>query len=292
MRAAALLSSLIFATSAYTAGAHTRWDPNGPTPPRTPNDDIKTGPCGAPRGANPAVFEPGAELEVAFESTIYHQGEFRIAFSPAADQGFDEHVLAEGIADVRGQRYRTHRITLPAVTCEDCTLQLIQSMPDRTPTTYYYSCADIALRAAAAPVAVAEVNASASADGDGVWLRWDAGREALWVMATVAVDFTATGGAQYAEGDPVGNGEVLHLGDSGAMRVALPPGIYHFKAFGVGEDLGYSAGQTLGPVDLAEAAAPPPATSTGGVPAWLAWLLAAGPLLALARQGRGSRPLD
>ncbi len=137
------LTLLLCSSGAYS---HARWDLNGSTPPRNTSNGIKQGPCGVDRTSNPAVFEPGETIEVNFESIIYHQGHFRIAFSEANDQGFDDNVLVDDIPDYSGQRYRTTMITLPNVECEDCTLQLIQTMPDKMDGSLYYSCADIALR--------------------------------------------------------------------------------------------------------------------------------------------------
>ena len=57
-------------------------------------------------------------------------------------------------------------ITLPNMTCENCTLQVIQMMTDKTPygdgNDLYFQCADIALRTNAptpdAPLAVTDAN--------------------------------------------------------------------------------------------------------------------------------------
>ncbi len=139
-----LLISLILC--ANFALAHSRWSASGIVKPRTPSDSGKVEPCGGfSRTNTPVTLTAGATIEVAFESTIYHQGFFRIAFSPANDEGFDDHILADNIADISGQTNRTYTITLPNIECDDCTLQLIQSMLDRSPPTNYYSCADIKL---------------------------------------------------------------------------------------------------------------------------------------------------
>lgn len=126
--------------------AHTRWAPDGVLTPRSTNTNIKNGPCGVARGNTLTVFEPGQTIEVAFQSNIFHEGYFRIAFSPENDEGFDDYVLASDIPDVEGQENRTVTITLPEMECESCTLQLIQTMLDRSPPSDYFSCANIALR--------------------------------------------------------------------------------------------------------------------------------------------------
>lgn len=141
-----LLRSFICLAAIFAASnswAHARWKLDGSTPPRSDISSNKTGPCGDQRTDNPAVFQAGETIEVEFESVIYHQGEFRIAFSEKDDQGFDENVLADNITDYQDQKWRKELITLPNIACDDCTLQLIQTMPDSG--GLYYSCADIKL---------------------------------------------------------------------------------------------------------------------------------------------------
>jgi hypothetical protein len=139
-----LVISLMLCANA--ALAHSRWSLSGIVKPRTSSDSGKVEPCGGfSRTNTPVTLTAGATIEVAFDSTIYHKGFFRIAFSPANDEGFDSYILADDIADISGQISRTYTITLPNVECDNCTLQLIQSMLDRSPPTNYYSCADIKL---------------------------------------------------------------------------------------------------------------------------------------------------
>lgn len=139
------LCSLLTMMLAVEASAHARWLESGPTPGRTTNDNIKSGPCGYARTNSPAVFRTGETVTLEWEATIYHRGYFRVAFSPANDQGFDDHVLLDNMAEVQGQRIYSAEVTLPDTPCTDCTLQLIQVMLDRNPPTNYYSCADIQL---------------------------------------------------------------------------------------------------------------------------------------------------
>lgn len=139
------LSGLLLMMLAIEASAHARWLESGPTPGRTNNDNIKSGPCGVARTNDPAIFRAGETVTIQWEATIYHRGYFRVAFSPANDQGFDNNVLLDNVNEVQSQRIYSAEITLPNTPCDNCTLQLIQVMLDRNPPTNYYSCADIQL---------------------------------------------------------------------------------------------------------------------------------------------------
>lgn len=135
-------------------------------PPRTL--ELKRGPCGAvnsTRGANVIVLEPGASIDVRWTETINHPGHYRISFDldgqdfvvPPTATGSTEgmtNVLVDLIPDQTAPMAAyTRSITLPDMTCENCTLQVIQLMTDKPPYTtdalsddIYYQCADIALR--------------------------------------------------------------------------------------------------------------------------------------------------
>lgn len=117
--------------------------------PRSNADGLKLGPCGnVPRTATPSRFNAGATLTVSWRETVEHPGNYRIAFAPADDAGFNDNVLADLIADTGGaapHEYST-TITLPSTPCTGCTLQLSQYMSDSM--TRYFSCADIELLAA------------------------------------------------------------------------------------------------------------------------------------------------
>jgi len=129
----------------------------------------KIGPCGVDgRSEIINVFRPGETIEVVLRETVDHPSHYRIAFNPDGDwfpdpQAIDdiseehEHVLVDGITDEEEAVQRVE-ITFPDITCETCTLQLIQVMYDKQENGFggrnaeggnddlYYSCADIALR--------------------------------------------------------------------------------------------------------------------------------------------------
>jgi hypothetical protein len=154
---------------------------------------LKTAPCGTSGGertGNVTYFEPGETIEVIWDEYIDHPGHYRIAFD---DDGVDDFVdppldhfvnppamtgpysndtiLLDGIPDKGGDEsdYMA-TVTLPNVTCANCTLQVIQVMTDKPPYTtggddIYYQCADLVLREGGAPPD-AGVGADAGTDAD------------------------------------------------------------------------------------------------------------------------------
>jgi len=132
---------------------------------------LKTGPCGSAGGErtqNVTYFEPGETIEVAWDEYVDHPGHYRIAFDDDGANDFvdpatmmelysNDTVLRDGIIDQgQGERDYTETITLPDVTCDNCTLQVIQVMYDKPPYTtpgndIYYQCADLVLSEGGAP---------------------------------------------------------------------------------------------------------------------------------------------
>ncbi|HEY6877155.1 MAG TPA: SCE4755 family polysaccharide monooxygenase-like protein [Polyangiales bacterium] len=129
----------------------------------------KRGPCGVNmRGTNVTTFRPGETITVALNETIDHPSHYRIAFNPDGDTfedptskddktGAHPFVLLDDITDESAAK-QTVKVTLPKVTCERCTLQLIQVMYDKGSNGFggndgvapdnddvYYACADIVL---------------------------------------------------------------------------------------------------------------------------------------------------
>ncbi|MEZ4451748.1 MAG: SCE4755 family polysaccharide monooxygenase-like protein [Nannocystaceae bacterium] len=122
----------------------------------------KTGPCGVlndARGDMITVYAPGETIMVVWEETVNHPGHFRISFD---EDGFDDFVdpagyddlytnntvLVDDIADKQGGIYM-QEVTLPEITCDTCTLQVVQVMTDKPPygdgNDLYYQCADLIL---------------------------------------------------------------------------------------------------------------------------------------------------
>ncbi|MEQ1565100.1 MAG: SCE4755 family polysaccharide monooxygenase-like protein [Myxococcota bacterium] len=131
--------------------------------PRPRTQALKIGPCGDAanlRSANVATFAPGETITIEWHETIDHPSHFRIAFDEDGTDDFvdpatpEEYyntpaVLLDQIPDDPSGTYSA-TVTLPAVTCSNCTLQLVQLMYDKPPYTpgtddLYYQCADLEL---------------------------------------------------------------------------------------------------------------------------------------------------
>ena len=117
----------------------------------------KTGPCGAggsTRGTNVTTYRPGETITIEWTETVDHPGHYRIAFDDNGNDSFRDpsrpddnfpQTLADQIVDRGGGRY-TQQVTLPNMTCTNCTLQLIQVMTTVVPyNSFYFQCADLVL---------------------------------------------------------------------------------------------------------------------------------------------------
>jgi hypothetical protein len=174
-RRAGSLSGLALATLvAPSASAHIELiDP----PPRYvladgSDNGIKSCPCGlggsnrvcnvAADGSDPdrservSRFEAGSTVTIRFQEFVNHGGRFRVAFDPeGADMAdFNANILedVQDPSNASGMMWEIP-ITLPNMTCDNCTLQLVQAMEvdqnteiaDPAPISSYYACADIQL---------------------------------------------------------------------------------------------------------------------------------------------------
>lgn len=264
-----ILTACLAVFACEQVSAHTRWKPGGVLSPRADAQgvhptDLKFGPCGnLPRSPNPARLTSGATIDVEFESNIFHQGYFRIAFSLADDTGFDRHVLIDDIPDYATQVDRSLSLTLPDVECDTCTLQLIQVMMDRTPPTNYYSCADIQLVSSNgdgddlnAPGAVESVLAL---PGDSeVQLGWVnpsapdlAGVLVLESMTAVASQ--PQPGQSYSLRERIGEAVVVYNGPVPTVRLneRVNGQDYHYQLFAFDNAFNYSPVVTTGARPLA-----------------------------------------
>lgn len=140
---------------------------------------IKSCPCGlggsnrscnvAQDGSDPdrstdrvSRFEAGSTITLRFDEYVDHTGSYRVAFDPdGADfADFNSNILVPIVADPPGGEGNTGEgaiweieVTLPNMTCTNCTLQLIQAMhgDQTTPVTdpaalsTYYTCVDLEL---------------------------------------------------------------------------------------------------------------------------------------------------
>ncbi len=184
-----ILLSLSF-TVAAPAMAHIDLDSAGSHLSRYGRKLIKQGPCGKTdglRGKNVYTYAPGETIEVKISEFIPHPGYFRIAFDDNGDDGFvnpqtvlplnreclddpadkcgatdffnNETVLMDNLnPHKRGfPKNYSWKVKLPDVTCDNCTLQVIQVMTDEYPIhapydpnylgdDVYYQCIDLVLK--------------------------------------------------------------------------------------------------------------------------------------------------
>lgn len=152
-RAGCLVLS-VAALAPTTGFGHARFRLAGTTPPRNTSTGLKAGPCGnVARTNNPTILQAGQTLTIQWEETVNHPGYYRIAFSPANDAGFDQNVWIANVPDVGDRNQYNQTITVPNTPCTGCTLQMIQYMTENpAQPSLYYSCADIEIRAAGAPM--------------------------------------------------------------------------------------------------------------------------------------------
>jgi len=174
LRTSAFLASITLAGASF---AHVDLSVPNPRAHGETEGNLKSGPCGQTtngRTANVNVFAPGETITVTWNEYIDHPAYYRVAFDDDGDDGFvmrsdgqtnptadDPEAMeaalnmdAEILAIVTEENdttpgtstdIRSVDITFPNVTCENCTLQLIQYMYNN-PAQGYFQCADIALR--------------------------------------------------------------------------------------------------------------------------------------------------
>lgn len=143
-----ILFALLFVSS--VAGAHSRLKASTGINTRGTDPGVKTGPCGLYPKVTPAVLTSGQTLTVTWEETIHHPGRFEFYFSQAGEANFQ---LLKTVENTQNDNNVPHQysttVTLPNVTCDSCTFQMIQVMTENPAApTNYYSCADMQLKAA------------------------------------------------------------------------------------------------------------------------------------------------
>jgi hypothetical protein len=112
--------------------------------PRSTNAGIKDGPCGGlARSTNPFVVQGGQPLTVTWQETVNHPGKFLFALSMSGDKFSQIKSIPDTQTGSVPHNFST-TLDIPNVSCNTCTIQLIQSMEeDPSAPSYYYSCADI-----------------------------------------------------------------------------------------------------------------------------------------------------
>jgi hypothetical protein len=167
------------------------------SPPSWVEEDVfgnpqKLGPCGGTNVTETETvtsYRAGSMLKVQWKETVGHPGHFRISLArdrddlvvPAVETttgdgltGFsisaaimdppvypvllDGIFAREGVLNAEVEPFSVD-VQLPAETCDDCTLQVIQFMANHEPGFFYYHCADI--RIVAADAVLPEVTSGA-----------------------------------------------------------------------------------------------------------------------------------
>lgn len=225
------LHILLLTISALWGGgvnAHTRWSADGSTPGRSNADNLKVAPCGnAVRTSGPTILRAGSTVTLNWESTIYHQGYFMVSFSPEDDESFEEHVLIDNIPERIGSvGPYSAEVTLPSTPCDNCTLQLIQVMLDRSPPTNYYSCADIRLvdhmeTDKQPPEPVSQLSVVSGLPN--LRLTWENPIEdfAGVLILRGAIGLGPQAGIEYQQADVIGRAEVDYVGTAQSAELPL-----------------------------------------------------------------------
>ena len=154
-----IAATAIVGLTAASASAHLHV-----SEPAARHEMQKRGPCGAgaddPRGVEVHRFRPGQTITVQWDEFVDHPGHYRISFDPDGQDdfvdpaGFDAigegpPILLDGVPDRDGGGMYSQEVTLPDVTCDRCTLQVVQVMTDKPPygdgDDLYYQCVDLVL---------------------------------------------------------------------------------------------------------------------------------------------------
>lgn len=123
--------------------------------PRDTNPGIKTGPCGPmAKSTNPVVVTAGSVMTINWQETINHPGKYIFTWLNETDAPMVGQTAvmipdnANGTADLP-HNYQT-QLTVPNTPCNNCALQLVQSMEENPAApTFYYSCVDVRITALA-----------------------------------------------------------------------------------------------------------------------------------------------
>jgi hypothetical protein len=162
----------------------------------TYGDPQKLGPCGddadpAARTGIVTAFSPGETITITIDEAVHHPGHYRVALAPndrselpaeppvTPDQSSDcgsvpimnppaFPILADGMlqhTEPFGDP-QSFAVTLPSdVTCDHCTLQVIEFMSSHGKPCFYHHCADVSIRAGATPPTGCRSDADCADDG-------------------------------------------------------------------------------------------------------------------------------
>jgi MYXO-CTERM domain-containing protein len=193
--AAAAMLGVAFVSTAPAEAHFVLVEPGAATVQDGSGNPQKTAPCG-PNGAGDATgvvttYQSGSTITVTIDETIFHPGHYRVALAvndpselpanpPITPSMNDEcamtviqdppvfPVLADGML-AHSQAFnepQSFEVTLPSdVTCDNCTLQIIQYMSSHGAPCFYHHCATIAIQDE--PVMTTSASSSTSSSGAG-----------------------------------------------------------------------------------------------------------------------------
>jgi hypothetical protein len=274
MRYAVIPPFVAMAVISAAAEAHIRLDlPKGRylNDPQQ-NTKQKQGPCGVTNDMRTTkadlitTFEPGEMITVEWNETVNHPGHFRIAFSekgqvfpaPTLDpMPVSAQILADDIPDNKSGGAFSHTVTLPNVSCDTCTLQLIQVMSDSG--TYYFQCADLILKASGSGGAGGTAGAGGTSGG-GKGGQGSGGKASAGAGGNTPTGGTlGSGGGNSVGGRSGGSGGTLSTGGSNSL---VPPVAGSGANTGGNKATGGSG--TGGTAATPATGGAPAATATGG----------------------------
>jgi hypothetical protein len=252
--------------------------------------NLKKQPCGQTvdgRTDRVDVLRPGQTIVVRWNEFVNHESYFRIAFEMDGDDfvqrppqnlsaAMDDPVAEEAAIDTgqllavvadTGTGEHSATVTVPTQECENCTLQLIQFMYGRA-DSYYYQCADIAIRSDGAS-GTGGSGTAGGAGGNGATFGTGgpagAGGTPLFGESGGGAVLGATGGASLV-GDTGGTLDVGATGGAGVVgdNGGAPDGGGTDASDGVGgtTSIGATGGRAKGGTPLASGGA---FATTGGV---------------------------
>lgn len=195
-----MLSGLAIAATAIAGGdaqAHFRLEaPAAMTEQNQLGDPQKVYPCGGDGSAVPtgevSTYTAGETITITISEEIYHPGHYRVALAendvgalpadppitpgPGDDCAMTEimdppvyPVIADGMLahsePFEGEQ--SFEVTLPAdVSCDNCTLQVVQYMSSHAAPCFYYHCANIAIQPAEGGSTTGEPGTTTETTGD------------------------------------------------------------------------------------------------------------------------------
>jgi hypothetical protein len=144
------------AVSLWASSAHAHFSLDFPKARSMDIDAIPCGAAGSTRGSTVTTFRPGETITLQWTIMIEHGGHklWRVAIDDSG-QDFPDPVTANDTStlpffmdkiEVSGKGMHTLDITLPMISCDNCTLQMVQYTYDTPPYPgFYHQCADIVI---------------------------------------------------------------------------------------------------------------------------------------------------